>query len=362
MSQQFITVNGRFLCQKVSGVQRYAREIISALDQHLEESGSPLSSATWQIVAPPGTQCDLNLKKIVFREWGRGNGHVWEQLHLRRAPGLLLNLGNSGPVFRTKSMVVIHDVGVFRTPENYGTLYANLHKCLGKMLALSSNVGTVSDFSRHEITEVLRVPKERVFVAPNGADHLNESFADPAILGRLGIETDRFFLFVGSPTRNKNLKLAIDALAIMNDPSVKMVVVGSLSNSVFKDSTDLNKSGVVLPGYLEDTEICSLYQHATALVFPSLYEGFGIPPLEAMKLGCPVLVSDIPTGREVCGDVAEYFSPTDAKGLADLMAHRLAHQDERAEIVKKGRERAAQWTWSASAARILTAIEKHAAS
>src|SRR6187402_3179762 len=112
MTQQTISINGRFLTQKVSGVQRYAREIISALDRLLVSGKTPLAGANWCLVAPPGTDCDLRLQKIDFQTIGSGGGHLWEQLHLRKAPGLIVSLGNSGPLFRRHNMVVIHDAAV----------------------------------------------------------------------------------------------------------------------------------------------------------------------------------------------------------------------------------------------------------
>jgi len=359
MTQQTISINGRFLTQKVSGVQRYAREIISALDRLLVSGNTPLASANWRLVAPPGTDCDLLLQKIEFQTIGSGGGHLWEQLHLRKAPGLIVSLGNSGPLFRRNNMVVIHDAAVFRTPENFDRRYAMIHQALGKALALTSTIGTVSEFSRHELSDVLKIPAERIFTAPNGAEHLKDSEVDPGILDRLELEAGRFFLFVGSPTRNKNLPLAIEAFTRLADPSAKLVVVGSLSGTVFRNSGDLDRPGVVLPGYLQDAEISALYQSATALVFPSRYEGFGIPPLEAMMRGCPVLASNIPPVLEVCGEAAEHFSPDDADTLTTLMRLRLDHPDQRDAIIQKGLNRAKQWTWEKSAGRLADAIERH---
>jgi glycosyltransferase involved in cell wall biosynthesis len=352
-----ISINGRFLTQKVSGVQRYAREIVSALDKLLVNGEIPLTNAKWRLVAPPGTECNLPLRRIEFQVIGSGNGHLWEQLHLRKAPGLIINLGNSGPILRRNSMVVIHDVGVFRTPENFDARYARIHRTLGRMLALTSTIGTVSEFSRSELSQVFKIPTERIFVAPNGADHLKDTQADPTILERLKLEAEHYFLFVGSPTRNKNLPLALKAFELLNDPTAKLVVVGSLSNTVFRVGADLDRPGVVLPGYLTDAEVSALYQNATALVFPSLYEGFGIPPLEAMVRGCPVLASNIPTAIEVCGDAAAYFGPNDATRLSELMRQRLSDPAGRSTINAIGARRAEQWTWEKSAKRLSKAIE-----
>lgn len=358
MSRQVISINGRFLTQKISGVQRYSREIVSALDRLLVSGQTPLAGADWRLLAPPGAECDLALQKIDFQTIGSGSGHVWEQLHLRRMPGLIINLGNSGPVLRRKNLVVIHDAGVFRTPENFGGRYAAAHRLLGWLLARTSSISTVSEFSRRELSEVLKIPVERISVVPNGADHLKDTEIDPAILDRLKLTPGRFFLFVGSPTRNKNLPLAIEAFLRVNDPSACLVVVGSLANTVFRNSGDLERPGVILPGYLTDAEVSALYKSAAALVFPSLYEGFGIPPLEAMARGCPVLASNIPPVREVCGQAAEMFNPDDADGLAVLMRARLDHPDEREAIIEKGYIQAKQWSWEKSAGSLAKAIEQ----
>lgn len=358
MSQQTISINGRFLTQKVSGVQRYAREIVSALDRLLVSGKTPLAGAKWRIVAPPGADCDLRLQKIDFQTIGSGNGHLWEQVHLRNAPGLIVNLGNSGPLFRRNSIVVIHDAAVFRTPENFSPRYAMVHRALGKALALTSTIGTVSEFSRQELAGVLKIPEARIFTAPNGADHLKDTDADLTILDRLNLTSGRFFLFVGSPTRNKNLPLAIDAFTRLGDPSARLVVVGSLAGTVFRNSGDLDRPGVILPGYLKDPEVTALYQSAAALVFPSRYEGFGIPPLEAMVRGCPVLASNIPPVLEVCGDAAQNFSPDDAETLARLMRSRLDHPEERGTIIERGHIRASGWTWAKSAGRLMEAIQQ----
>jgi glycosyltransferase involved in cell wall biosynthesis len=121
---------------------------------------------------------------------------------------------------------------------------------------------------------------------------------------------------------------------------------------------EIGGENVVRTGYVSDAELRSLYEHALCFVFPSRYEGFGIPPLEAMALGCPVVASSIEPVREVCGDAARYFDPHDAPALARILT-RLGSEaaaDERRRMAERGRRRAESFSWKASAARVLQSI------
>lgn len=353
-----IFLNGRFLTQKLSGVQRYAREMVRSLDALIAEDEGGLGRFTWTLLAPARAACDLPLRRIGFRTVGRVGGHLWDQavLPFAASGGVLVSLANSGPVLHRRQIVVLHDAAVFRLPENFGHRYVVAHRLLGRALSRTAWIGTVSHFSRRELSEVLGLPEDRIFVARNGAEHLRSQEHDVSVLTRLGLTPERYFLFVGTPARNKNLALAIEAFARLERPDAKLALVGALSQSVFRDGLSLAREGVVQAGRLPDPEIAALYRCAAALVFPSLYEGFGIPPLEAMVNDCPVLASAIPPVREVCGNAADYFEPTDASGLARLMRERLDRPDARPALVERGRRRAANFTWRDSARRLADAI------
>jgi glycosyltransferase involved in cell wall biosynthesis len=355
-----IVINGRFLTQPVSGVQRYAREIVRALDDLLVEAGpSELSSTSWTLLAPPGTVCDLPLRVIRFRAVGWGSGHAWEQSSLaffaRRA--VLLSLGNSGPLAHPRQLVVVHDAAVYRFPEHFGRAYGLLHRLLGRALARRSRLATVSRFSQGEIADLLGLSADQIVLAPNGSEHLRAARPGEGTVLRSGLDRVPYFLMVGNFAPYKNGTLALQALRRLGRPEVRLVVVGRAAPEIFGAAAELAHAQVILAGRVDDDALQALYRSARALVFPSRYEGFGIPPLEAFVNGCPVIASRIPVLQEICGDAADYFDPDDADQLASCMAEHLDGRIDRRARIQRGRDQAAAYSWTASARTLRTALD-----
>ncbi len=349
-------INGRFLTQKTSGVQRFAREIVKALDRHLV---STQSRDEWVLLAPKGAVLDMQLSSIKQRHVGTLSGHLWEQTQLLAASrkGRLVNLCNSGPVLHGKSLTVIHDAMIFRTPENFSAAYRTVHGALGNILARRGRIATVSEFSRRELAQTIGA--KNVSIIPNSCEHMASIKPDETVLQRLSLMPKTYLLFVGSPTPNKNILRGVEAIEMMGQRAPQFVVVGAAAASVFKGDADAGRpknERVVFTGRLSDEEIVALYAHAGALLFPSLYEGFGIPPLEAMFLGCPVLSSNIEPAREVCGDAAIYFDPNDATDMVKAIDHLTANPDLRGEMIARGHTRVAAFSWDRSASALLKAV------
>jgi glycosyltransferase involved in cell wall biosynthesis len=352
-----VAINGRFLAQKLSGVQRYSREIVSAMDRLIQSDVNRLGRYRWRLMLPPGAGSDLALQAIEVETVGERGGHMWEQRDLMRrtAGARLLNLGNSAPVLHRDKLVVIHDAAVFRTPRNFGRNYRIGHRALGWALARTGRIATVSEFSRRELAQVLRLREESILLVHNGCDHFVGRAQDDNVLDALGLERQRYFLFVGNPTPNKNLAVLLQAFARLERPGAKLVIAGALDNSVFGGDGAPAGRNVIHTAGRSDAEVAALYKHAAAHVFPSLYEGFGIPPLEAMASGCPVIASDIAVTREVCGDAASYFAPHDAEALVALMRK---HWDEPGRSLARqaaASERLNRFTWQASARSLIEA-------
>lgn len=351
-------INGRFLTQKTSGVQRFAREIVKALDQHLASVGG---QDEWTLLAPAEANLGLGLSNIKTQHIGTLSGHLWEQTQLFYASrsGRLVNLCNSGPMLHNRSLTVIHDAMIFRTPENFSRSYRAVHGTLGHILARRGTIATVSEFSRRELAQTIGAVD--VCVIPNSCEHMADIVADETVLERLGLARNEYLLFVGSPTPNKNINRAIEAIESMGKRAPKFAIVGAAASSVFKENPQSDgfprqDDRVVFTGRLSDEEIAALYGNAKALLFPSLYEGFGIPPLEAMFLGCPVLSSNIPPAREVCGDAALYFDPNVTAQIVQSIDRLGETPDLRSRMIDKGRERAAEFSWNKSARALLTAV------
>lgn len=351
-----IYINGRFLTQSMTGVQRYATEIVKRIDGRV---GRGEATAPYVLLTPPDA-LDAGLKHIEQRAVGKRGGHPWDQIDFALAArkGAVLCLAATGPVAIRRQLAVIHDAAVQRHPELFSKTYVRVHGAIDRMLAKRARIGTVSDFSRRELSDVLHLSAERIVVARNGAEHLSIE-ADETVVDRLELRDKPYFLILGNITRNKNLAVAMRALERLQPTDIRLIAVGKLQESVFgKGYLPPKGPGLVLPGRLEDAEVAGLMRSARALIFPSLYEGFGIPPLEAMANDCPVLASTADAIRETCGDAVDYFDPNDDERLARLMTQAAEDQgDWRAKRIAAGRERLKQFSWQASANTLAGTIE-----
>jgi glycosyltransferase involved in cell wall biosynthesis len=341
-----LIVNARFLTQRVTGVQRFAAEVTRAL----AATGTPL-----RLLAPfgaPNSFDDLPVEHVGSRQ-----GQAWEQIDLPRAAGggMLLNLGNTAPLLHgSRQAVVIHDAGVFDTPESYSLGFRIWYRALHLLLPrLGARIITVSEFSRGRLAARLRIDPARIGVMPEGGEHVLRPRADLQVLAQHGLAPRRYALAVGTRAAHKNLGALRDAAALLAARGMVLAVAGAVEGGVFSGPADTEGSAVRLLGRVADRELRALYENALCLVFPSRYEGFGIPPLEAMWCGCPVLAARSGAVPEVCGDAALFF---DAEGPATPAAAlaRLLDEPGLADALREaGRTRARLYSWDAAAARLL---------
>ncbi len=350
-----IAVNGRFLGRTVTGVERFARILLGQVHDRIEAGTEP---SRWTLLLPPGVAAPPEWPRFSVQTVGRGGGHAWEQIQLPRAArgATLLNLCNSGPVMSRRSLTVIHDALVYDLPTNFSRPYRTLHQTLGHLLARRSQLATVSGFSRDRLAAVLKLDPTRIPVIPNAADHVDTIVPDPAIVEQLNLVPGRFLLFVGSFAPNKNLPRALAAFARVARPDDRLVLVGAAVKSFAQNGMDAVPPGVILPGRISDAALMGLYRAARALVFPSLYEGFGIPPLEMMRFGRPVLAGDIPPVREVCGDAAVYADPTSIEAIAAGMERMLRDDALVDTLAARTAARANAYSWSASTDDLIAAL------
>jgi len=207
---------------------------------------------------------------------------------------------------------------------------------MGRAIARSRFVITFSDYSAQVLRERKGLAPERVRVIPHGIDH---DLFTPS-----GEKREPFLLYPANRWPHKNHERLFEAFALLRreNPELRLVLTGSLHEG--KPIPD----GVEVRGHVSMEELVSLYRRAACLVFPSLYEGFGQPPLEAMACGCPVAVSHVASLPEVCGDAARYFDPTSPEEIATAVSDALSHPDE---LVSAGIARAALFTWEECARR-----------
>ena len=310
-----IYINGRFLSQRVTGVQRYAREIVTALDKLLQEGKN---EDEWCILAPKNIIDDLPIEKIKLKVCGFSTGHLWEQVELPfyAKDGFLLNLCNCAPLIKKKQLLIIHDAAIAAYPQAYSwkfrVWYRVMHTVCGKR---TEKIVTNSEFSKTELQKYFNINPNKIRVVYGGIEHMDRMKEDDSIIEELNLSKGGFVFAVSSKNPTKNFPLVLKAARLL--PDVKFVIAGGSNNAVFASDNSEFLNNVTYTGYVSDEKLISLYRHAAVFVYPSLYEGFGIPPLEAMSQGCPVIVSDCASLPEVCGGNALYCQSNNGDDLAD---------------------------------------------
>jgi glycosyltransferase involved in cell wall biosynthesis len=285
--------------------------------------------------------------------------HLWEQLFLplECRGSTLLCLAGSAPAFKTGQVCMIHDAAIYDTPEAYRPAFVAWYRFLFKRLASTARlIVTVSDFSKERLMRGLGMSADKIAVVRNGADHLDACVAEPSALEALGLRAGRYFIVVGSSNPNKNHRVAVQAfLALAPSNDMQLVVVGDGNDAVFAADVEAGGRGrVVLAGRQSDRQLKGLYAAAIALVFPSYYEGSGLPPLEAMSCGCPVIASNRAAIPEICGDGVLYADPDSVIDIADAMSRLIVEPTFRGRVIHNGSRRAREFNWDRAAGTLLS--------
>jgi glycosyltransferase involved in cell wall biosynthesis len=361
-----IFLNGRFLQQSLTGVQRFSIEMMTAIDRLAGEGQWPETV----VLLPRGTDsCNGEsvagrYRHLQFCEVGRTQGHIWEQTELPTAArgGILVNLGNTAPVLTaSRQIVVIHDAGVFDTPESYSLRFRAWYKTMQFGLARTgAQIATVSEYSRDRIVTRLGLDPAHVPIIYEGAEHILRDPADQGILDRHGLRPRRFAVVVSSRAAHKNLAVLADAAAMLARRGMVIAVAGGGNPEVLRALHTAGAAELCI-GRVTDAELRALYENAICLLFPSQYEGFGLPPVEAMACGCPVLTSRGGAVEEICGDDALYFASDDPAAVINAIERLLDEDGLSNDLRVRGRRRSARLSWDGSARALGHAIHVMAA-
>ncbi len=350
-------INGKFTSQRITGVQRVAYELTRAVQ--LNE----LASDGMEVIVPQNATEPGNLlghKRLL--PWLKGN--LWEQISLPMATRgkTLISLCNSGPLFKRRQIVMVHDMAVYDVPQAFSKMFQIWYRI--KFTTLSKNspiVLTNSSFSKARICHCLDLDESRVRIVLPGADHFERVMPDRSIVERLALSGITYCVIVGSLDPRKNLQRVLEAVERLGHlRDVKFVIVGGANPRVFasgRDSLVHETQQIVYAGYVSDEELKALYEDAACLVYPSLYEGFGLPPLEAMYCGCPVIVSTHPSLSEACGSAAMYCDALSVEDIAAKISLMMGDEMLRKWHRDRGLSHARTYRWDRSARELLRILK-----
>ena len=356
-----LTINGAFFNQRVTGVQRYGREIVAEIDRLLQDDRLK-SSLSAKIIAPAGNQLSPALGAIAFERTASGGGPLWHQFVLPFATqGVLLSLCNMGPLFASNHIACIHDLNIILAPESYSSAYRTYHRIMGRCLARhAARVVTVSHFSARMLNDFGFRRIGQVKVIPNGHEHVRRW--QPRLSRHSAMHPNRrpFIFVLGSRARHKNVDILFSIAKEIDALGLDILVAGASGKSFSTLELGSVPANVHLLGFVTDDDLAALYQNALCFAFPSLTEGFGLPVLEALAFGCPVIASNAASLPEVCGDAALYADPNSPRDWLDQIK-RLRADPNLSQILRaEGPRRAMCFSWAKSAQLYLDLIMRQA--
>ena len=295
---------------------------------------------------------------------GQGSGHFWEQYDLplfqkkcSSPRPLLLNLCNTAPLFWENTALMIHDAQVWDVPNTVSWKFRLLYRALLPRLASrASYLMTVSEFSRQRLEHHGVFPRGKAQVMYNGVDHIDFISAAPEALKKFGLREEEYFLVIGSLAPHKNLERLVLAAAARPAGAPKLVIAGGFNTKVFTGNGVSDQEGVQFLGRVSDEELKALYGSALALVFPSITEGFGLPPLEAMRCGCPVIATTGGAVPEILGDAAIYVDPMNQHGWTEAMQNLAKNPILRNKLSQKGMSRCREFKWETTTKKIVEGL------
>lgn len=315
---KMIVINSRFLTQPVTGVQRFAIE----LAKELRRANSEIVFLTPKNIIHNDVANELGAKVL-----GRTTGHLWEQVELyayvRMKKALLISLCNTGPLFFKNQIVAIHDISYKICPEWFSKRFVFFYNLLiPQLLKVSKAIVTVSNTSKKELIEKLNVPEEKITVVYNAlAPVFQKKELEKKFSGKIPIDC-HYILSVSSHHPRKNFNRLVNAFKGIEKDDLKLYIIGNV-NKDFKLDKKYTSKNIIYLENIADEELVYYYKFAKLFVFPSLYEGFGIPIIEALSQNTKICVSDIPVFREICGENVTYFDPLDENDIKNKILKSL---------------------------------------
>ncbi|WP_254532783.1 glycosyltransferase family 4 protein [Natrinema gelatinilyticum] len=335
----------------VQSAMQLTSELVENTDHEVVLFGSPSLSNKFDAEISSSKYSDNQIWGII---WERT---ILPKLAVKEDVDILYCPNGNAPLHKFSIPVImcIHDVNAQKgMSSGIHQLYRKTAVPLG--VRNSNTIVTVSEFSKREIVNHFSISSEKVDVVYNGIDNFYLKTSGSESMGL----PDKYILYVGAMNPRKNVNQLVKAYDEIRDTiSHKLVLIGPENKSIHKKvDTDSFSEDIVTPGFIPQPQLKYAYENADAFVYPSLYEGFGLPPLEAMACGTPVVVSNKTSLPEVIGDSAMLVDPNDTNDIAESIYRVLNSEDVRNVLSKKGVEHAQKFTWERSRNQLLKIIKK----
>jgi glycosyltransferase involved in cell wall biosynthesis len=356
-----IGINGRFLVAKRTGVQRAAYNLIKTLFEIDRENEYILFTGEEQ--AKEWNYPNVKLVTSRLKVGDNVRNHLWEQFVLPRLArkhgvDILHSPANMAPLFyRGASIVHIHDLCFVVNPQWYSYLFHTAYNvAIPRLAKRASRVITNSNNSRNDLLQFYQVDASKVRLIYWAVD---QTFGSEPLADRRVDEEGDYILYVGSLEPRKNIGTLIEAYEQLRadnpDLKTKLILIGGESPLFATVRLQIKQfhNDVVFKGFVSDDELKQYYRNAMVVAYPSLYEGFGLPPLEAMASGAPVVTSNTSSLPEVVGDAALMVSPYDCAQLAGTLARVIRDRRLREEMRRRGFEQVKKFNWYRVARNVL---------
>ena len=302
-----IVINGKLYAQRTTGVQRYSRELILELD-------NLVSGMDVEIALPKNAVDVPDLKNIKLHYLGGNASIFWEQvilpLYILKERAVGLHVCSIVPIVKP-DLVILYDANALRNPQWFTKKLVAWYRMVhGAAAKHSKAIFTDSDFAKEELWQIFNINGKPIKNIGAGWQHLERVPYDENALQKHNLRKGDYFFCLGTRAPHKNMRWVCDHA--LKYPEENFAISGSMNSKIFGNEQIELPANVHFLGYLSDSEIKTLMRDSKAFLFPSFYEGFGLPPLEAMSTGCPIIVSDIPVMHENFGDAAHYIDPNNA--------------------------------------------------
>lgn len=308
-------INGDFLCRNLTGIERFAYEILKQLDCIIPKNKFSIYIPKNCSNIPKYNNIEIVISKKElksFWSWCQFN----YGFYVKKKKGIGINFSNTCPII-SPGYVFLHDIYCKLFPEDFVSFrdkLVKLYSCfMYKYISKKAEkIFTVSNYSKEQIIKVYNVNKNNIFVIPNGWEHFKNIKEDYSIFDKFPILKNNFYFTLGSLSKRKNLKWIVEYAK--NNPQDYFAISGKiLSGLIPEELKEINNiKNIILLGYVTDEQVKVLMKKCKAFIFPSYYEGFGIPPLEAMSVGAKIIISNAACLPEIYENCGYYIDPNDS--------------------------------------------------